>query len=126
LLNADFLSTQNIISVISKAIDFFVVLIIGISALQSIIPAITSIFKIPGKEKSNIAIKSFIKTLLLSLELESANAILKMGLFVSSTNDTDYIISSTTNNFIFFVAVLSIRIAINQTLRRFSIDKYIK
>jgi hypothetical protein len=100
-----------------------VVLIIGISALQTIIPIITYVFRIHG---SNIAIKSFINSLLLSLELESANAILKMGVFVSSTIGTDHLISNNTNNFIFFVALLSIRIVINQTLRRFSIDKYIK
>jgi hypothetical protein len=44
------------------------------------------------EEKSNIAIKSFIKSLILSLELESANAILKMELFASSTIEVDPIV----------------------------------
>jgi hypothetical protein len=44
--------TQNIISVISKSIDLFVVFIIGISALQTIISAIASVYKIHGKEKA--------------------------------------------------------------------------
>jgi hypothetical protein len=44
------------------------------------------------EEKGNIAIKSFIKILILSLELESANAILKMELFASSTIEVDPIV----------------------------------
>jgi hypothetical protein len=44
------------------------------------------------EEKGNIAIKSFIKSLILSLELESANAILKMELFASSTIEVDPIV----------------------------------
>jgi hypothetical protein len=67
--------------------------------------------------------ENFIKGLLLALELESANAILKMGVFtsdlvgISTTSST----SSSTfgiNNFIFFVGIFSLRIAINRTLRR--------
>jgi hypothetical protein len=44
------------------------------------------------EEKGNIAINSFIKILILSLELESANAILKMELFASSTIEVDPIV----------------------------------
>ncbi len=93
----DFLNTQDIIFVITKTIDILVVLIIGISALQAIISAITSVIKIKKKE-NNIAIKSFISSLLLALELESANAILKMGLFASNAINTDNLESSNTNN----------------------------
>ncbi len=74
----------------------------------------------------NFSIKSFINSLILALELESANAILKMGVFVSNATDTisGNIASSPSNmnNFIFFVAVLTVRIAINQTLRKYNID----
>ncbi len=122
--DSNFFNTQDIIFIITKTIDFFVVLIIGISAFQTIIPIVISIIKV--KRKENNAIKSFINSLLLALELESANAILKMGLFASGTINADHLISSNTNNFIFFVAVLSVRIAINQTLRRYSIDKFVK
>jgi hypothetical protein len=119
---------SNIISMVTKTIDSFVVLIIGISAIQIIIPIIISLIKINKKEKNNnFAIKSFINSLLLALELESANAILKMGLFVSNATDTmsnnSIALSNNFNNFVFFVAVLSVRIIINQTLRRYSIGK---
>jgi hypothetical protein len=122
----DFFNIQNIIFVITKTIDFFVVLIICISTIQTIIPIIISVIKIKRKENNNIAIMSFINSLILSLELESANAILKMGLFASNATSYDHITSNNINSFIFFVAVLSVRIAINQTIRRYSIDKYIK
>ena len=120
----NFFNTQEIIFILTKTIDFFVVLIISISAFQTLLPIVISIIKV--KRKENIAIKSFINSLLLALELESANAILKMGLFASSTSSAGHIISSNTYNFIFFVAVLSLRIIINQTLRRCKIDKYSK
>ena len=120
----NFFNIQDIIFIITKTIDFFVVLIIGISAFQTIIPVVISIIKV--KRKENNAIKSFINSLLLALELESANAILKMGLFATTVISADHIILSNTNNFIFFVVILSVRIAINQTLRRYSIDKFVK
>jgi hypothetical protein len=122
----DFFNIQNIIFVITKTIDFFVVLIICISTIQTIIPIIISVIKIKRKENNNIAIMSFINSLILSLELESANAILKMGLFASNATSYDHITSNNINSFIFFVAVLSVRIAINQTIKRYSIDKFIK
>lgn len=126
----------NIIFIITKTIDFFAVLIISISAIQTIIPIIISLSKTNRKEdnynnRDSIAIKSFINSLLLALELESANAILKMGLFISnataSTVDSSSSIfqSDNSNNFIFFVAVLSVRIAINQTLKRYNINRKI-
>jgi hypothetical protein len=117
-------NTQEIIFIITNTIDFFVVFIISISAFQTLIPIVIYVTKV--KRKENIAIKSFINSLLLALELESANAILKMGLFASITISTDHIVSGNINNFIFFIALLSVRIFINQTLRRYSIDKYVK
>jgi hypothetical protein len=65
--------------------------------------------------------ENFIKGLLLALELESANAILKIGVFTSSLVGISTTASTSTfsiNNFIFFVGIFSVRIAINQTLRR--------
>jgi hypothetical protein len=75
----------------------------------------------------NSSKKSFVKGLLFALELESANAILKMGVFTaSSVGLTSLSIQSQTpiqalgGNFLFFVIILSLRITINHTLRRFS------
>ncbi len=117
-------NAQEIVFIITNTIDFFVVFIISISAFQTVIPIVIYVTKV--KRKENIAIKSFINSLLLALELESANAVLKMGLFTSITISTDNIVSGNINNFIFFVSLLSVRILINQTLRRCSIDKYVK
>jgi hypothetical protein len=89
------------------------------------------------QNRYRIAKKNFIRGLLLSLELECANAILKMGVFtsaltvatqVNSTMSSVQPISLSINlisthtgfsNFMFFLIILSVRIAINQTLRRF-------
>jgi hypothetical protein len=73
------------------------------------------------KNKRKIAKENFIKGLLLALELESGNAILKLGIFTSIMTGTITASTLNMNNFIFFIGVLSVRIGINQTLRRFSI-----
>lgn len=118
---ADLLDIQYLISIITKTIDFFVVLIIGISATQTILPAARYMLKLDKKTKynNNIAIRNFVKGLLLALELESANAILKMGMFTLNITNVDSHMPQNTDDFVFFVAVLSVRIAINQSLRRF-------
>jgi hypothetical protein len=118
----DIFNAQSIIFIITRTIDIFVVFIIGVSAFQIFIPLILTAIKFKEKDNgSNIGVKSFISSLLLALELESANAILKMGLFISNNANNDYLSAINNNNFIFFVAVLSVRIAINQTLGRFNI-----
>jgi hypothetical protein len=118
----DIFNTQGIIFIITRTIDIFVVFIIGVSAFQIFIPLILTVIKFKEKDNgSNIGVKSFISSLRLALELESANAILKMGLFISNNANNDYLSAINNNNFIFFVAVLSVRIAINQTLGRFNI-----
>jgi hypothetical protein len=118
----DIFNAQSIIFIITRTIDIFVVFIIGVSAFQIFIPLILTAIKFKEKDNgSNIGVKSFISSLLLALELESANAILKMGLFISNNANNDYLSAINNNNFIFFVAVLSVRIAINQTLRRSNI-----
>jgi hypothetical protein len=69
---------------------------------------------------NNITINNLIKGLLLASELESADVVLKMGMFtLDIANDGPYN-SQNINDFMFFVAVLSVRITINQTLRRFN------
>ncbi len=121
LLFADLFDAQYTMYIITKTIDLLVVVVIGVSALQTVLPALRLTIKAGKKTKgNNIIIKNFIKGLLLALELESANAVLKMGIFALVTTNADHHVSQSTNNFIFFVAVLSVRIAINQTLRRFN------
>ncbi len=75
----------------------------------------------------NLSKKSSVKGLLFALELESANAILKMGIFTTSSVglnplsvQSQAVSQALASNFLFFVVIISLRIAINQTLRRFS------
>ena len=150
-----YINNQPFISLITSTIDIFVTIIIAVSVIQATVPIINTIIKsilisliqsrrqknkketLQGQatreeiipQKQNMIKKNFIKGLLLALELESANAILKMGIFTSliTQSSSFSLLSSSSlssvsnfNNFIFFVAVLSLRIAINQALRRFS------
>ena len=120
MLFADVFDISNLISIITKTTDFLVVIVIGFSTLQTILPTIGNMTKLYRKTKgNNLTIKNFIKSLLLALEMESANAVLKMGMLTINTPNVDSHASQNTNNFTFFVAVFSARIAINQTLRRF-------
>ena len=124
VLFADFFDAGDIISLITRTIDLFAVLIIGVSAVQAMVPLITSVVIDSLKRNNDLPIKGFINSFLLALELESANAILKMAAFASgATSTTDNLTSDNINNFILFVAVLSVRIAINRTSRRFRIGK---
>jgi hypothetical protein len=132
-----FPNAQAIISIISLIIDTFAIAVVAVSVLAGIFALIestaTSFLPFFIKSSSNkqneenhlltrrVAKENFIKGLLLALELESANAILKMGVFSSILVGIPSSLSSSTfsiNNFIFFVGIFSIRIAINQTLRR--------
>lgn len=127
-------NSQDIIFLITSFIDLFAIIVIGVSVSLSILPllkttiksgSVTSKFSEVDQEsgltvnKRRIAKNNFIKGLLLALELESANAILKLGIFSSMLTGT--ISTFNMNNFIFFIGLLSIRIAINQSLRRFNI-----
>jgi|SRR5690348_13656507 hypothetical protein len=130
---------QSIISIFSSVIDIFAIVVVAVSVFTTILPLIKStvVLSLPFFTKSssdrqtateNYALRrrvikeNFIKGLLLALELESANAILKMGLFTASLVGNSLASSSIStfdiNNFIFFVGILSVRIAINQTLQR--------
>jgi hypothetical protein len=134
-----FSDAQSIISTISSMIDIFAIAVIGVSVFGSI-PALiktTATLPLPFLIRSpperqtatenylvrrRVVKENLIRGLLLALELESANAILKMGVFTSGVVGI-YITSSSTNtfginNFIFFVAIFSLRIAINRALTR--------
>jgi hypothetical protein len=76
----------------------------------------------PFEYKGEIAIKNLVRGLLFALELEAANAILKLGVFTSFLTGATLLSGTSSisivNNFIFFIALLSVRIGINQGLRR--------
>ena len=68
----------------------------------------------------NSSKKSFVTSLLLALELESTNDILKIDLFTGSSVGLNLLLqtqipaSALNGNFLFFVIALTVRIAINQ------------
>src|SRR5918911_2216093 len=130
-----FYDAQNIISIITSIIDMFAIVVIAVTVCTTILPLIKNLvtLSLPFADKSSshrgrqaatenyvlsrrMLKENFIKGLLLALELESANAILKMGIFTSSllgisiTSSLSYSTFSI-NNFIFFVGILSVRIA---------------
>lgn len=128
---------QSVISIITSIIDTFAIAVIAVTIFTTILPLLKNttssllfcIKSLPDKQsaaenyalKRRVLIDNFIKGLFLALELESANPILKMGVFTSSLVGISITSSSSSfsiNNFIFFVGILSVRIAINQTLRR--------
>ncbi len=136
------LNSRDFVSLITSTIDFLVVTIIAISIIQAITPlmkvmirtlvSITnpSPFKRQLQEQNYlfehsraVAKKNLLKGLLLGLELESASAILKMGVFssfiIGSLPSSEVSSASIMNNFLFFIAILSLRIGINQGLQRF-------
>jgi hypothetical protein len=139
MLVSMFSDAQSIISIITSIIDIFAIVVIAVTVFTSILPLIksTATLSLPFLIKSfsdrqtakenyvlgrrRVIKENFIKGLLLALELESANAILKIGVFTSSLvgiSTTASTITFSINNFIFFVGIFSVRIAINQTLRR--------
>ena len=130
-------NSQDIIFLITSFIDVFAIIVIGVSLSFSIWPILKTTIKsnpftLNSSEghsdqesdlminKRKIAKENFIKGLLLALELEAGNAILKMGIFTSILTGTITTSTLNMNSFIFFVGVLSVRIGINQTLRRFN------
>ncbi|KAA2280437.1 hypothetical protein [Candidatus Nitrosocosmicus sp. SS] len=70
----------------------------------------------------NICIGDLVKGLLLSLEFESASAILKLGIFTTSITLLSEPLSSNLDKFAFFVGILTLRIVLNQSLRKYEIN----
>jgi uncharacterized membrane protein len=136
LFSLSSINIENIIFIITSVIDIIAVSIIAISVIQIIYIFLKhnrKSFQLLQQRQSssisnlnNIKRNFFISGLLLALEFEAANAILKMGVFTSIVIDKSSTSTSTTisdnfmNKFIIFILVLSIRIAINQSLRRFN------
>ncbi|MBD0360616.1 MAG: hypothetical protein ICV56_07900 [Nitrososphaeraceae archaeon] len=143
-------NAQDFIVLITLIIDFFAITVIAVSFFQVIVTLIKKMIKsllyivhnsfeqqkkkLEQEEKSQsqlimqkgqIVKRNLIGGLLFALELESANAILRMGIFTSfaigdpSSTSSSLLSNNIVNNFIIFIFVLSIRIAINQTLGTF-------
>ena len=130
LLLLPYINIEDIIFTITLVIDIFAISVIAVSVIQTIY--YLSLYKFKSLLSSaaakttsisnlNIIQRNFVTGFILALEFEAANTILKMGVFTSLVIDK----SSTTlsdsfiNNFIIFVMVISIRIAIKQSLGRF-------
>ncbi|HJU58468.1 MAG TPA: hypothetical protein VJ583_01860 [Nitrososphaeraceae archaeon] len=124
-----YINIEDIIFTITLVIDIIAVSVIAVSVIQTIyylslynFKSILSSAKTTSISNSNIIQRNFITGLMLALEFEAANTILKMGVYTSLVIDKS---SSSTisdifiTNFIIFVIVISIRIAIKQSLRRF-------
>ncbi|HKO65688.1 MAG TPA: hypothetical protein VJU13_10840 [Candidatus Nitrosocosmicus sp.] len=141
----EIISPDTIVSFITKTIDIFAIVIILASFIQSILPLISiviksflplltkkikpkSIEKVNLNVSSQYKISNFIKGMLLALEMETGNAILKMGVFTFYATSDISIQSHEDNiyNFIFFIALFSTRIAINQTIRKYRLPKNVR
>ncbi|HEU5119436.1 MAG TPA: hypothetical protein VFT71_00490 [Candidatus Nitrosocosmicus sp.] len=125
---------------ITTILDVLAVTIVAISVFQALISSVFRHVSYPFSFLSNrydIQIKNskdhkvqsykvssstrnLIRGLLLGLEFESASAIIKLGIFM-----TNIIISApmgdNINDFLFFSSIITLRIIINQSLRRFNI-----
>lgn len=130
----------DILVVITQILDIFAVTIVAISVFQAIVFSTFrrssfpfSYFfnhsnnqdKISNDSKIQVSkvgtsTRNLIGGLLLALEFESASAIIKLGIFMTNVTLLDPI-GNNINNFLFFVSILTLRIIINQSLRRFNI-----
>jgi hypothetical protein len=123
------INIEDIIFTITLVIDIMAISVIAVSVIQTIyylsiynFKSILSSAKTTSISNSNIIQRNFITGLILALEFEAANTILKMGVFTSLVidNSSSTLSANFINNFIIFVMVISIRIAIKQSLGRFN------
>jgi hypothetical protein len=123
------INIEDIIFTITLVIDIMAISVIAVSVIQTIyylsiynFKSILSSAKTTSISNSNIIQRNFITGLILALEFEAANTILKMGVFTSLVidNSSSTLSYNFINNFIIFVMVISIRIAIKQSLGRFN------
>jgi len=132
----------DILVVITQILDIFAVTIVAISVFQAIVFStlkrssfpFSYFFNHSGNQdkirndskiqvsKVSTCTRNLIGGLLLALEFESASAIIKLGIFMTNATLLDPI-GNNINNFLFFVSILTLRIIINQSLRRFNIVK---
>ena len=121
-----YINIEDITFTITSLIDIIAVSVIAVSIIQTIYYLSIYNFKsilLSTKTKtisnSNVIQRNFITGLILALEFEAANTILKMGVFTSLVIDksSSTLSDNFINNFIIFVMVISIRIAIRRFLR---------
>ena len=125
---------------ITTILDVFAVTIVAISVFQALISSVFKHVSYPFSFLSNrydIQIKNskdhkvqsykvssstrnLIRGLLLGLEFESTSAIIKLGIFMTNITISAPI-GENINDFLFFSSILTLRIIINQALRRFNI-----
>ncbi|HZL23566.1 MAG TPA: hypothetical protein VFC05_09585 [Nitrososphaeraceae archaeon] len=124
-----YINIENIIFTITSLLDIIAVSVIAVSVIQIVcylliynFKSILSSAKTKSILNSNDIKRNFITGLILALEFEAANTILKMGIFTSLVIDksSPTISDNFINNFIIFVMVISIRIAIKRSLGRFN------
>jgi hypothetical protein len=138
------INVENIIHIITSLIDIIAIAVIAVTLIQTIIyllkKNLKSLSLLSSSSSSSssqspdnnlkITKRNFVSGLLLALEFEAANAILKMGVFLSQTIDISSTSTATVtatavtsenliNNFLIYVIILAVRIAINQSLQRF-------
>jgi hypothetical protein len=126
-----YINIEDIIFSITLAIDIIAVSVIAVSVIQTIyylliynFKSLLSSAKTTSISNSNIIQRNFITGLILALEFEAANTVLKMGLYTSLAIDkspsSSILSDNFINNFIIFIMVISIRIAIKQSVGRFN------
>ncbi|HEX6672647.1 MAG TPA: hypothetical protein VF084_10465 [Nitrososphaeraceae archaeon] len=124
-----YINIENIIFTITSLLDIIAVSVIAVSVIQTLyylsiynFKSILSSAKTKSISNSNNIKRNFITGLILALEFEAANTILKMGIFTSLVIDksSPTISDNFINNFIIFVMIISIRIAIKRSLGRFN------
>ena len=124
-----YINIEDIIFTITLVIDIIAISVIAVSVIQTIyylliynFKSLLSSAKTTSISNSNIIQRNFITGLILALEFEAANTVLKMGVYTSLAIDkssSSILSDNFINNFIIFVMVISIRIAIKQSLGRF-------
>lgn len=134
----------EILTTITLLLDFIAVTIIAVSIFQVLMfkvftrhayyfpflyykngPSQTKNERVSKRNglKRNVSLKVLVSGLLLALEFESASAIIKLGIFTTSiTAPSSESLSSNFDNFIFFCSILTLRIMLNQSLKRFNIS----
>jgi hypothetical protein len=127
-----YINIEYIIFTITLVIDIISISVIAVSVIQTIyyiliysFKSLLSSAKTTSISNSTNIQRNFITGLILALEFEAANTVLKMGVYTSlaieksssSSSSSSILSDNFINNFIIFVMVISIRIAIKQSLR---------
>ena len=122
-----YINIEDIIFTITLVIDIIAISVIAVSVIQTIyylliynFKSLLSSAKTTSISNSTNIQRNFITGLILALEFEAANTVLKMGVYTSlaiEKSSSSFLSDNFVNNFIIFVMVISIRIAIKQSLR---------